>query len=597
MASHFTSVRFQNYKTFRKFVVPLGAFNVLVGPNNAGKSTVIGAFRILAEAIRRARARNPEYVDALHLKCFCYSVALRDLPVSTENVFCDYDDSDPAIIEFTISNGNRLKIVFLERDSCYLLCETLGKPIRNTTDFRREFDVSISFVPVLGPVEHDEKLNTDETARRALLTHRASRNFRNIWYHFPQEFESFRTNVRQSWPGMDVLPPELTLRDGERALHMFCPEERIERELYWAGFGFQVWCQMLTFVTKAEEGSLLVVDEPDIYLHSDLQRQLVGILRARNGDILLATHSTEILSEVDAGEILVLNKKWNAARRIQNPAQLQSLFGDLGSRLNPTITQLAKTRRALFVEGEDFSIISSFARKIGNSNVANGANFAVLQAKGFNPTRVRDCSFAMEQVLGASVLRGVIFDRDYRSDRAVRNYLDEFGKECSLSHIHDRKEIENFLLVPSAIERAILARVKDRQARGAKVQFEELDLGKLLESITSAMKHDVLGQYTSERIAEERDAKSGIHIATTTSIVAAEFDGRWAQLTERFKMAPGKLVLSKLNTTLQTKFGITVSPKSIINAMLETEIPREMRQLIRELDGFASRDPTDRLPN
>ena len=54
-----TSVRFSRYKAFESFQIALHDFNVLVGPNNAGKSTIIGAFRILAEGLRRAKARNP----------------------------------------------------------------------------------------------------------------------------------------------------------------------------------------------------------------------------------------------------------------------------------------------------------------------------------------------------------------------------------------------------------------------------------------------------------------------------------------------------------------------------------------------------------
>ena len=45
---------------------------------------------------------------------------------------------------------------------------------------------------------------------------------------------------------MDVKKPEVSTSYGKPRLHMFCPEERIDREIFWAGFGFQVWCQMLT---------------------------------------------------------------------------------------------------------------------------------------------------------------------------------------------------------------------------------------------------------------------------------------------------------------------------------------------------------------
>lgn len=353
----FTSVSFRNYKALRQYSVTLRSFNVLVGPNNSGKSTILGAFRILSEGIRKASSRNPELITLPNEQTLGYRVPLEDLPVSTENVFSDYDDSKPALVEFKLSGGNRLQLVFPEQGVCFLVCRTTARPIRTTSDFRRQFGVTVGFVPVLGPVEHDEPLYQAEAARRALLTHRAARNFRNIWYHYSQDFEEFRELIRTTWPGMDIERPEVDTSRVKPLLRMFCPEERYPREIYWAGFGFQVWCQLLTFIVRTKNAAILIIDEPDIYLHSDLQRQLVSLMKAISSDVILATHSTEIISESEPGDLLIINKRNQSAKRIKDPSQLQSVFSVLGSNLNPTLTQLAKSKRAVFVEGKDFQIL------------------------------------------------------------------------------------------------------------------------------------------------------------------------------------------------------------------------------------------------
>jgi predicted ATPase len=105
---HFTSVRFHRYKAFREYSLSLQRFNILVGPNNSGKSTVLGAFRILAEGIRKACVRNPVLVPGPQGEARGYSIDLQDIPVATENVFYDYDDSQPATVTFRVSNGNEL---------------------------------------------------------------------------------------------------------------------------------------------------------------------------------------------------------------------------------------------------------------------------------------------------------------------------------------------------------------------------------------------------------------------------------------------------------------------------------------------------------
>lgn len=83
---------------------------------------------------------------------------------------------------------------------------------------------------------------------------------------------------------------------------MFCTEERETREIFWAGFGFQVWCQLLTHVVRHRETNLLIIDEPEIYLHPELQRQMVAMLRDAGPDVLLATHSAEVVGEAEPPE-------------------------------------------------------------------------------------------------------------------------------------------------------------------------------------------------------------------------------------------------------------------------------------------------------
>ena len=411
MRHRITSIQFKNYKAFSDYSVSLNEFNVLVGPNNAGKSTVLGALRILAEGVKKALSRNPEWLRLGRSSCYGYRIELGKLPISTENVFHNYDDSEPAVVSFRTSAGSTLKLTFPEKGVCYLTCSA-PKAIRSTSSFRTAFNLKIAFVPVLGPVDHNERLFQKEAARLALLSASASRNFRNIWYHFPDAFPEFRDLVKSTWPGMDIEPPERMEVDGEQVLMMFCPEDRYPREIYWAGFGFQVWCQMLTFIIQAQDASLLVIDEPDIYLHSDLQRQLVTLLEDLGCPIIVATHSTEIISEVDPACILNVNKRFRSAKRVSNTKELQTVFGLLGSNLNPALTQIAKTRRVVFVEGKDFQLFSRFARRLSLKDVANRSEFAVVPVEGYNPQKVKDFSAGMEATLGCQLLKAAIFDRD-----------------------------------------------------------------------------------------------------------------------------------------------------------------------------------------
>ena len=591
MKDRFTSVAFKNYKALKKYSVSLNEFNVLVGPNNAGKSTIVGAFRILSEGIRKAAARKPQYIDIDGIDTFGYFIPLEGLPVSTENIFTNYDESEPAIVEFRLSTGNKLKLVFPENNVCCLVTVPKGKPIQSPSDFRRVYNASVGFVPVLGPVEHNEQLYQKEAARLALLSHRASRNFRNIWYHYPDEFDEFRELVGATWPGMDIERPEVDTTHKKPVLHMFCPEERYPREIFWAGFGFQVWCQMLTYIVRSKEDSLLIIDEPDIYLHSDLQRQLVEILRQSEPDVLIATHSTEIISETDPGDLLVINKRNRSARRIKNPTQLQSIFGALGSNLNPTLTQLAKSRRAVFVEGKDFQILSSISRKLDRQAIANRSDFAVIPVEGFNPAKVRSFSEGIEATLGTNILKGVIFDRDYRSDDEVKKEKKDFDKFCEFFHIHERKEIENYLLIPSVLEKAIQKRVKDRSTRTNKKITFKGDVKQLLAELTQQHKSHVMGQFLTKRAASLKAAEPSLDPATINQRLLDEFEETWSELQNRLKIVPGKKLLAKLNEYLQDNYDVTLSHSGILASMDASDIPSELASLIEQLELFRNSDP------
>jgi predicted ATP-dependent endonuclease of OLD family len=347
----FVRVDFRRFKAFREFVLHLRSFNILIGSNNAGKSTIVAAFRMLAAGMRKASSRKPEILKGLGRFQYGYRIDLSSASVAEENLFYHYDDSEPASVTFTLSNSHKIILYFPEQASCIMIADANGKQILTTRSFRSHFNCPIGFVPILGPVEHAENLFEMEAARLALFNYRAARNFRNIWYHYPEKFAQFKALLAQTWPGMEIEPPSIDVSHDKTRLHMFCREQRIAREIFWSGFGFQVWCQMLTHLIQGSDKSIFLIDEPDIYLHSDLQRQLVGLLRELGPDIMIATHSTEMIIEAEPDELVLVDKQKGIAQRLREPTQLQGVFRTLGSQLNPVLTQLAKTRRVLFVEG------------------------------------------------------------------------------------------------------------------------------------------------------------------------------------------------------------------------------------------------------
>ena len=563
--------------------------NILVGPNNAGKSTILNAFRVIAAGIRRANARKPEVVLGPERETWGHVIQTDDIPMSFENVHTNYDTSRPSTITFQLSNRNKLVLFFSGDGKCVMIPEPTGGSARTPSSFRKQFSINVDFVPVLGPLEHEEPRVEQPTVQRNLSTHRASRNFRNYWRYYPDDFELFAELLEKTWPGMKISPPEtLSLN----TVSMFVEEDRIPRELYWAGFGFQIWCQLLTHVVRARSSDILVVDEPEIYLHPDLQRQLLAVLRDADPDIILATHSTEMLAEADPQEIILIDKTRKSGMRLRDIDQVQTAVEILGSSQNITLTQLARTRRVLFVEGQDFKILGRFARILGYNRVANQSDFTVVPTEGFSQwPKLQALEWGFQRTLGESLVLGAVFDRDYRCDEEIQQIRAELAKSLKLIHFHKRKELENYLLLPEVLDRAIRSKARDRARRqGAEVP-EIPPTTDLLLQTTECLRADAQAQYIDNRT--RFFASSGQHSATVTADAIRIFDNSWSNLGTRLEIVHGKDALGGLNRHLQDNYKISLSPLAILSECRQEDVPADMARFLRQVSFTFSKATPD----
>src|SRR5689334_6599823 len=98
----FVRVDFSHFKMFETFSIHLRHFNILVGPNNSGKSTILAAFRILSAAMRKATSRKAEIIRGPNGRGPGYTIDLRAISIAEENIFYNYDDAEVATVKFTL---------------------------------------------------------------------------------------------------------------------------------------------------------------------------------------------------------------------------------------------------------------------------------------------------------------------------------------------------------------------------------------------------------------------------------------------------------------------------------------------------------------
>ena len=264
------TITLENYKRFERFSVSCRGTNILVGPNNAGKSTVLDALRIFYAVHRYASRTRPEYREHIGFGgCATYELPHTLVGIPIENVVRNYGD-EFATVSIALDNGSVVHTKLHPEHTIVAFLETDQRVPRTPAAYRALVPINLVIVPTLSALEAAEEYVTDETAARNENTRLASRNFRNIILRKSnEEFQQFSELAVTGWPNMTIERPGVTRRD-RMFVTMMYTEERIPREVYWSGFGFQVWMQMALQFMRGNDDSILVLDEPDIYLHPDL---------------------------------------------------------------------------------------------------------------------------------------------------------------------------------------------------------------------------------------------------------------------------------------------------------------------------------------
>lgn len=181
--------------------------------------------------------------------------------------------------------------------------------------------------------------------------------------------------------------------------------------------------------------------------------------------------------------------------------------------------------------------------------------------------------------------------------KAFRNYsvsLQQFNILVGPNNarIHQRKELENYLLVPSALERAIKRRIAEQNRRtGGKVLFDK-NLTDLLSTLTAPLRHKIEAKYLARRRSFQKARKPSLDESTIDEQLMNEFEQLWHDPECRCDLVPGKDVLAALNTHLQETYKVTLSPAIIIDSFHKEEVPFDMAELIEEIEWFR-KEPTE----
>lgn len=312
-----TELNLQNFRCFNDHTITFKPISVVIGRNNAGKSTLVEALRLVSIVVSRyqslAYCNVPDWAE-IPRREIGVSPSLKGMEFNFSTVFHRYSDP-PSIISARFNNDSAIRIYLGGEDRIHaVVFDQEGKIVKTRIEANKLRIPSVEIMPQVAPVSREERTLTSDYVKAAISSHLAPLHFRNQLRIIKEYYPVFKEMAETTWPGLQVR--ELTgggLLSND-LLQLMIRDEDFVAEVASMGHGLQMWLQTMWFLARSSKASTVILDEPDVYMHPDIQRRLIRYIKNRIPQIIVTTHSVEIMSEVDVDEILIIDRKQPRSR-------------------------------------------------------------------------------------------------------------------------------------------------------------------------------------------------------------------------------------------------------------------------------------------
>jgi len=372
-------VEIEKFKTFdEKIRVELGHPAVLIGPNNAGKTSVIQALALWSRGIKAwyAKKGQPKQKEGRErLSAGINRLNIFELPVTdTRQLWKDTrvvknNTSIPFSITVGINIGGEVKpckLMFTRRNAETIYCKPDVAIVDDDQLLEYASKLKFNLLYPMSGIDAQETLLQEGRINVLMGQGQTAQVLRNLAYIIkegsPQNWKQIQKLLHQLFM-VDLKAPIFDKVNGN--LELSYREAGVERDLdiSMSGRGLQQMLLILTYL-YSHKNSILLVDEPDAHLEILRQKQVYEILKRiaeQNGcQVVIATHSEVILDDaVDTNLTLLIG---GSAVDMATQSDMKTALRSIG------IEHYYKARvhpRILYVEGStDIEILKSMASKL-----------------------------------------------------------------------------------------------------------------------------------------------------------------------------------------------------------------------------------------
>ncbi|MFA6497767.1 MAG: hypothetical protein WC256_00925 [Desulfurivibrionaceae bacterium] len=177
-----------------------------------------------------------------------------------------------------------------------------------------------------------------------------------------------------------------------------------------------------------------------------------------------------------------------------------------------------------------------------------------------------------------------VYDRDYYCPEEIDSILADLKTELTHAHIHEKKEIENYFLNISVLEKVLTNQIRNKNIRSGLNSQKTTEIATYLENITKTKKAEIQSQYIGRRLDYYKGNSAD---SSTISRQAIEsFEELWDNINTRMNIVPGKYTLRMLRSYIQRDYGVNLTDVQIIDEFKVDEIPHDLKNLINDLETF-----------
>lgn len=480
-----TKLTLRNFKSVGEQIYEFTGFDLLVGRNNSGKSTILQAMAIwqfCVDEFHRSRRTGRTGIQVV-LPNFTA------LPVP-EFILLWKDRTDRAYPKDAASGQKKQEFILIEillewQDSAgrsdsfgvqlrYHSPQTMyAIPADGWARFRAcEKSVNlprIAYVPPFSGLEPSEKWLDISPMRQQVGKGQPGSVLRNLLLRVsassPRDSAAGNAKVASSsdweeladvvrrWFNVKISQPRYESTKDVFITVEYTQDGR-DYDIISGGSGFHQTLTLLAFLFGYRPTTILL-DEPDAHLHVNLQREILDYFKRKAQELgtqfLIATHAEEFARGVDASQIMSLLNR--VPKRVGSTPAVLRAMADVS---NEEVTRLTGSPYILYVEGEtDERILRAWAGACGAQDAMDKVCFKAMGGGSKANMKERaDQHFAALQQIIPTVARLMLFDFD--------NAENAFHPKADNPALFEwkRKNIENYLLVSDVWKRAALLNLR-----------------------------------------------------------------------------------------------------------------------------------------